>query len=79
MDSSFFFRNIYRSYNERRVNNMLITMFLFSVAIGCVIGFGVKRHQMNKMTKQMLQLENQKRLLQTRCIVNLPSEMNEES
>lgn len=39
---------------------MLITMFLFSVAIGCVIGFGVKRHQMNKMTKQMLQLENQK-------------------
>ena len=58
---------------------MLITMFLFSVAIGCVIGFGVKRHQMNKMTNQMLQLENQKRLLQTRCIVNLPLEMNEES
>lgn len=58
---------------------MLITMFLFSVAIGFAIGFGIKKHQINKMTNQMLQLENQKRLLQTRCIVNLPSEMNEES
>ena len=58
---------------------MLIIMFLFSVAIGFAIGFGIKKHQINKMTNQMLQLENQKRLLQTRCIVNLPSEMNGES
>ena len=50
---------------------MLITIFVIVVSIGFFIGYGVKRHQINKMTKQMLQLEEQKRLLQTRHIVDL--------
>lgn len=58
-------------FNERRVNNMFITIFVIVVSIGFFIGYGVKRHQINKMTKQMLQLEEQKRLLQTRHIVDL--------
>lgn len=50
---------------------MLITIFLFSVAIGFLIGYFINRYRINKMVNQMIQLENQKHLLQTRHIINL--------
>lgn len=50
---------------------MFITMFILSIAMGFLIGYGIKRYRINKMTKQMWQLEEQKRLLQTRHIIDL--------
>lgn len=49
-----------------------IAIFMFLVSFGFVVGFGVERYRIRKMTNQMLQqLEEQKRLLRTRNIIDL--------
>ena len=50
---------------------MIITITMFAIAIGFFVGYAIKRYQINKIVKQMLRLEEQKRLLQTRHIINL--------
>lgn len=50
---------------------MIVTLFIVSFLVGGIIGYFAKRYRTNKMIRQLFQEKEQKRLLETRNIIDL--------